>query len=136
MVTTTYEKAHAMSLGLSGHRVMARNLASLYAVQVLNLAIPALSLPFVIRALGIEQFGEMAIALAVSMTLVMIIDAALPTIAFQFISARSNLDVAKSSLVSSITKVFYATQQIRIGFSSLLFILFALSVYLAPITEH
>jgi polysaccharide transporter, PST family len=117
-------------------RFMARNLASLYAVQILNLAIPALSLPFVIRALGIELFGELAIALAVSMTIVMIVDAALPTIAFQFISGRTKFELLKNSPPNSVNRIFYATQQIRVVLSGALFVIFISIVYWVPINEQ
>jgi polysaccharide transporter, PST family len=97
-----------------------KNLVAMYCVQVLNLLIPLLTMPFLYRALGAEQFGRMAMALSLGMMVVMTVDAGFPTAALRMISkAAGNRSLATRTGGGTIGRVFMATQQIRIGISAI-----------------
>jgi L-rhamnosyltransferase len=50
------------------------NIGWLYVLQALNLALPLISVPYLARTLGIEAFGQMAVALAVAQYLALFTD--------------------------------------------------------------
>lgn len=98
-----------MSL-LDAHRI--KNMLGLYGVQIINLLLPLLSLPYLLRALGTEGFGHVAHATAAAMVFVMLIDAGFAPSALRLIS--------KNPLSRNAQRTMVAAQQIRVALALLI----------------
>jgi polysaccharide transporter, PST family len=118
---------------MSGFR---KNLAAMYGVQALNLLLPLLTMPFLYRALGAEQFGRMAMALSLGMMAVMAVDAGFPVAALRMISkASQHRLLAPGTRAGTAKRVLMATQQIRIAIAAAGAVVIALAMGLMPMTN-
>ena len=109
------------------------NLIGLYWIQALNVLLPALSLPFVLKAIGIEKFGLVSFYLSISMMLVMAVDAGLPQTALRLMSKVQHHRRRPSR---TIQRIFYATQQVRAIFSLILMSITVAIAFSIPMTQE
>ena len=85
---------------------LSANITALYALQAANYVIPLLSLPYLIRVLGAEQYGIMAMAYATVYFLVLFVDAGFNTRAIRLLS-RADIQH------DEITNIYATTQWLK-----------------------
>ncbi len=113
-----------------------KNLAAMYGVQALNLLLPLLTMPFLYRALGAEQFGRMAMALSLGMMAVMAVDAGFPVAALRMMSkAAQQRERGLHSAGGTAKRILLATQQIRFGIAALGAIAVVIALNLLPMSN-
>lgn len=83
-----------------------RNLLAMYLLQVANVAIPVLTLPILMRAVGVERFGLIAFAQVVVQYFVLTIDSGFNNSALREIAAHRDRPGA-------VLQIYWATQAIR-----------------------
>jgi PST family polysaccharide transporter len=101
-----------------------RNLLAMYLLQVANVAIPMLTLPYLVRVVGVERFGLIALAQAVVQYFVFTIDSGFNNSAAREIAAHRDRPGA-------VLEVYWATQSIRgvvLLMASAFFLLLVLAV--------
>ncbi|MBT8091726.1 MAG: oligosaccharide flippase family protein, partial [Gammaproteobacteria bacterium] len=102
-----------------------KNIVAMYALQIANYVIPLLTLPYLIRVLGAEQYGVMAMAYAVVYFMVLFVDAGFNTIATRRL-ARPGIDI------ESISETYATTQFIKLLQSAMMFALLCVLVTNVP----
>ncbi|MDH3507529.1 MAG: oligosaccharide flippase family protein [Gammaproteobacteria bacterium] len=95
---------------------LAQNVAAMYALQIANYLIPLVTLPYLIRVLGAEQYGVMAMAYAVVFFMVLFVDAGFNTLATRRLS-RPGIRATQ------INEIFVATQLVKLGQCGAMFLL-------------
>lgn len=102
-----------------------RNVAALYVLQLANYLIPIVTLPYLIRVLGAEQYGVMAIAYATVFFMVLFADAGFNTLA-----ARRLANPAIGN--AEIGEIFVTTQLIKLLQTFMMFLLLLLLLWVVP----
>ena len=85
---------------------LGQNLLALYLLQAANYAIPMLTVPFLVRTIGLEQFGLIAFAQAIAQYFVFAVDAGFNNNAVREIAVRRHEPGA-------VLEIYWATQAIR-----------------------
>jgi len=104
---------------------LARNVVAMYALQIANYLIPLVTLPYMIRVLGAEQYGVMAMAYAVVFFMVLFVDAGFNTLATRRL-ARPGIGGAH------ISEIFVATQLVKLGQCAAMFLLLCALTVVVP----
>ncbi len=104
---------------------LASNITAMYTLQIANYVIPLVTLPYLIRALGAEQYGVMAMAYAVVFFMVLFVDAGFNTIATRRL-ARPGIDIA------AVSEIYVTTQVIKLAQCALMALLLAGLVATVP----
>jgi PST family polysaccharide transporter len=104
---------------------LSQNVAAMYALQIANYLIPLVTLPYLIRVLGAEQYGVMAMAYAVVFFMVLFVDAGFNTLATRRL-ARPGIRA------SQISETFVATQLIKLGQCAAMFLLLCALIGVVP----
>ncbi len=104
---------------------LGRNITALYVLQIANYVIPLVTLPYLVRALGAEQYGVMAMAYAVVFFMVLFVDAGFNTIATRRL-ARPGIDIA------AVSEIYVTTQVIKLAQCALMALLLAGLVAAVP----
>ncbi|MDH3534033.1 MAG: oligosaccharide flippase family protein [Gammaproteobacteria bacterium] len=108
---------------------LTQNVAAMYALQIANYLIPFVTLPYLIRALGAEQYGVMAMAYAVVFFMVLFVDSGFNTLATRRL-ARPGIRAGH------ISEIFVATQLIKLAQCAAMFLLLcALSAVVPQVGE-
>ena len=100
----------------------AANIMSLGVVQIVNYIIPLITLPFLIRILGIENYGKMTLAIVLSIYIQMIIDYGFDLSAAREISKRKKRK-------HSINKIYTNTIFCKMALAGAIFPIVILTAY-------
>lgn len=104
---------------------LTQNVVAMYALQIANYLIPLVTLPYLIRSLGAEQYGVVAMAYAVVYFMVLFVDAGINTLAARRL-ARPDVDGR------TVAGIFAATQLIKLVQSAAMFLLLCCLVLTVP----
>lgn len=108
---------------------MHHNVFALYMLQIANYAIPLITLPYLLRVLGADRYGVMAMAYAVVFFMVLFVDAGTNTLAVRRLT-RPGLEQAR------INAIFAATQWLKLAQCiAMAAVLFALTLIVPAIGE-
>lgn len=113
----------AGALGAPPRSSLKRNVTAMYALQIANYVIPLVTLPYLIRVLGAEGYGVMAMAYAVVYFMVLFVDAGFNTLATRRLAAPG-LGLAGIGAIYGATQFIKLAQCVAMGL--LLFALVAL----------
>ena len=102
-----------------------QNVAAMYALQIANYLIPLATLPYLIRVLGAEQYGVMAMAYAVVFFMVLFVDAGFNTLATRRLARPG-------TRASQISEIFVATQLVKLGQCAAMFLLLCALIAVVP----
>ena len=106
---------------------LAHNVTAMYALQLANYVIPLVTLPYLIRTLGPENYGVMATAYAIVYLMVLFVDAGFNSLATRQL-ARPGIDPGR------ISEVYLTTQLIKLAQCIAMFLLlYTLSVVVPKI---
>lgn len=86
---------------------LSRNVVAMYVLQFANYLIPFVTLPYLIRTLSAERYGEMAMAYATVFFMVLFVDSGFNTVAARRLTNRS-IGLPK------ISRIFLATQLVKL----------------------
>jgi len=107
------------------HAIISRNIFSLAGVQIANLVLPLVTLPYLLRVLGVEQFGVYVLCQAVIAYAVVITD-------YGFnLSATARMAQAQGK-VQTINSIFWSVQAAKLILALLALGLLALVVVSVP----
>lgn len=106
-------------------KVFVKNFLSLAAVQGVNYIVPLITLPYLVRVLGVGNFGVFAFATAVVAFFAVITD-----YGFNF-SATRDISVNKSNKIE-LTKIYSSVMTLKIGLMVLSFIALCILILLVP----
>lgn len=107
-----------------------QNLAALYLLQAANYVIPVLTLPFLVRAVGLDHFGLIAFAQALAQYFVFAVDSGFNNNAAREIAVNRDRPGA-------VLEIYWATQAVRGAVLLLSTVLYLLLVLLVPaLTAH
>lgn len=99
-------------------RVLASNFLSLAVLQVLNILLPFLTIPYLLRVVGVEKFGLISFALAFVTFFQIVVEYGFNTIATRDVSIASK----DSRAVQSIFNQVLTTKLFLLGISTLFFV--------------
>jgi PST family polysaccharide transporter len=94
---------HAFASFGDTHRRVFRNIGALTALQALNYIIPLVSLPFLVRVLGIEQFGMVSFVRGTMLVLFLIVDYGFTYSATRRVSVERDNAKMLTDIVASVT---------------------------------
>lgn len=107
---------------------LTENTIALILVQVVNLILPLLAIPYLARVLGAEKLGHMVFAISIAQILIVLTD-------FGFnLSAPKDIALHKDN-IDKIYQIWSSVMVIKLIFSSLGFILVVLAGFLFDITH-
>ncbi len=86
-----------------------QNVAAMYALQIANYLIPLATLPYLIRVLGAEQYGAIAVAYAATFFMVLFVDAGFNTLATRRL-ARPGIALARIAEICTATQIIKVAQ--------------------------
>ncbi|MDH3532218.1 MAG: oligosaccharide flippase family protein [Gammaproteobacteria bacterium] len=102
-----------------------QNVVAMYALQTANYLIPLATLPYLIRVLGAEQYGAIAVAYAATFFMVLFVDAGFNTLAIRRL-ARPGIGLAR------IAEIYSATQIIKVAQCAAMFLVLCALVLFVP----
>jgi len=102
-----------------------QNVAAMYALQIANYLIPLATLPYLIRVLGAEQYGAIAVAYATTFFMVLFVDAGFNTLATRRL-ARPGIGLAR------IAEICTATQVIKVAMCAAMFVVLCVLMLFVP----
>ena len=87
---------------LKNHKILVENFASLYLLQIANILIPLVTLPYLVRVLGVEKFGLVSFAQTFAMFFVMFVDFGFNLSIVRLISVNADDKNKVSEIFSSV----------------------------------
>ncbi len=87
---------------LKNHKTLVENFASLYLLQIANILIPLVTLPYLVRVLGVEKFGLVSFAQTFAMFFVMFVDFGFNLSIVRLISVNADDKNKVSEIFSSV----------------------------------
>jgi len=84
------------------YKALIENFASLYLLQITNILIPLVTLPYLVRVLGVESFGLVSFAQVFAMFFVMVVDFGFNLSIVRLISVNSENREKVSEIFSSV----------------------------------
>lgn len=106
-------------------KVLARNISSLYLVQIANYVIPILLLPYLTRTLGLKGYGELATLQAIASYGLVVTDYGFQLSATRRIAASSDKEEEISLIYTNVVAA-------RFSLALISCVIMAISVYMIP----
>ena len=91
-----------MKTSIIKYKELIENFASLYILQITNILIPLVTLPYLVRVLGVESFGLVSFAQVFAMFFVMVVDFGFNLSIVRLISINSENQEKVSEIFSSV----------------------------------
>lgn len=90
---------------LSGNRQLLANFASLSSVNLINLAVPIVTIPWLLHTLGVQQYGMVALHQYMGQVVLMLVDFGFPTYCVNEVVTRTGDRMALTRFVCSVYMV-------------------------------
>jgi len=109
----------------NGKNRVLTNFYSLSLLQIANVVLPLVTIPFVIRSIGIERFGILGMALALAGYFEIITDYGFD------LSATKKISIHRSSK-NELSKIFSSVMMLKTGFTISCFLIYLSLIYIVP----
>lgn len=110
-------------------KVLIKNITSLFGIKVASLIIPLVTLPYLVRVLGVEGYGYLGFSLAITQYFILVVNYGFD------LSATSSIAKIKNNK-SAISRIFWSIILIRVISTIIsLIILLAISLYVPDINK-
>lgn len=113
-----------MPLSLMFDRTIIKNISSLFSIQIASYIIPLITLPYLVRTLGVEGFGYLSFSLAITQYAILLINYGFD------LSATSSIAKCRDN-INKVSEIFWNVLTIRLLSFGISFLLIGLAALLS-----